>query len=47
MIESVLDFVFILREVHFELGPHVERDQRDVVLRFQVREKRGGQYFAR
>src|SRR5260370_25787848 len=42
MIEPLHDFVFVLREVHFDAGLHVERLQRDPVFRLQTGEKRGG-----
>ncbi len=42
MIESVADFVLILREVHFHFRLHVEGDQRDVILRLKVWKERIG-----
>ena len=39
MIDGVADFIFVLREVHFEASFHVEGLESNPVVRFKVRKK--------
>ena len=45
MIESVADFILILREVHFHFWLHVKSNESNVILWLQVREERVGPVF--